>query len=65
MQCREVPELADAFLSDQLLLERTREIVTHLETCPACREEMAARRALRAKLQSAFAGAVDLQPRPG
>jgi hypothetical protein len=63
VQCREVRELADAFLSDQLLVETTHEIVRHLETCPVCREEFAARRALRAKLQSAFAGAADLAPR--
>jgi len=64
MQCREVRELLDAFLSDQLLVETTNEIVAHLETCPACREEIAARRALRATLQSAFAGARTLAPRP-
>jgi hypothetical protein len=64
MQCREVRELADAFLSDQLLVETTHEIVRHLETCPACREDIAARRALRAKLQSAFANARELGPRP-
>jgi len=63
VQCREVRELADAFLSDQLLVETTHEIVRHLEICPACREDLAARRALRAKLQSAFAGAADLAPR--
>jgi len=59
-----VRELADAFLSDQLLVETTHEIVHHLETCPACREELATRRALRAKLQSAFGRAADLAPRP-
>jgi hypothetical protein len=64
MQCREVRELADAFLSDQLLVETTHEIVGHLETCSACREDIAGRRALRAKLQSAFAGAHALAPRP-
>jgi anti-sigma factor RsiW len=63
VQCSEVREFADAFLSDQLLVETTHEIVHHLETCPACREELTARRALRARLQTAFAGAAELAPR--
>lgn len=64
MQCHEARELADPFLSDQLLVETTHEIVRHLEVCPSCREEFASRRALRVQLQSAFARAVDLAPRP-
>ena len=64
VQCREVRQLADAFLSDQLLVETTHEMVRHLEGCPTCREEIAARRALRAKLQNAFASAAELAPRP-
>jgi anti-sigma factor RsiW len=62
--CRETRELADPFLSDQLLVETTHEIVRHLETCPACRDEFAARRTLRGKLQAAFASSRDLAPRP-
>lgn len=64
VNCREARELADPFLSDQLLVETTHEIVRHLETCPECREEFAARGALRAKLQSAVAASPDLAPRP-
>ena len=63
--CRETRELADPFLSDQLLVETTHEIVRHLETCPACRDEFAARRTLRTRLQSAVATAPSLAPRPG
>jgi anti-sigma factor RsiW len=62
--CRETRELADPFLSDQLLVETTNEIVRHLETCAACREEFAARRTLRGRLQSAIAASSDLAPRP-
>ena len=62
--CRETRELADPFLSDQLLVETTHEIVRHLETCPACRDEFAARRTLRGKLQSAVASSHDLAARP-
>jgi anti-sigma factor RsiW len=63
MQCRDVRELLDAFLGDQLLVETTNDVVRHLETCPACRAELEGRRALRARLQSAFASAVELAPR--
>jgi anti-sigma factor RsiW len=64
MQCRDVRELLDAYMGDQLLVETTHHVVRHLETCPACRAELDGRRALRARLQSAFVGAVDLAPTP-
>jgi anti-sigma factor RsiW len=64
MQCRDVRELLDAYLGDQLLVETTNDVVRHLETCPACRGELDGRRALRDRLQSAFVGAVDLAPTP-
>jgi anti-sigma factor RsiW len=63
MQCRDVRELLDAFLGDQLLVETTNDVVRHLEMCPACRAELEGRRALRGRLQSAFAGAAELAPR--
>lgn len=62
-ECRQSRELADAFLSDQLLVETTHEITRHLDGCPACRAEFEARRRLRTALKSAFAGAPELQPR--
>jgi anti-sigma factor RsiW len=64
VNCRETRELADPFLSDQLLVETTHEIVRHLETCATCRDEFAARGALRAKLQAAIAASPGLAPRP-
>ena len=64
VNCREARELADPFLSNQLLVETTHGIVKHLETCPACRDEVAARRTLRMRLQSAIGSAADLAPRP-
>ena len=64
MQCREVRELLDAFVGDQLLVETTYDVVRHLETCPACRADLEGRRALRARLQSAFGRAVALAPSP-
>jgi anti-sigma factor RsiW len=64
MQCREVRDLADSFLSEQLLVETNHELLRHLETCPDCRADLAARRALRAGLRTAFARAEALRPRP-
>lgn len=64
MDCQRVRELADSYLSGQLLVETNHDVVRHLETCPACREEMAARRALRTRLKGAMEAAPDLQPRP-
>jgi hypothetical protein len=64
MQCRDVRELADSFLSEQLLVETNHELLRHLETCPTCRADIAARRALRDRLRSAFSRAEDLRPRP-
>ena len=64
MECRNVRELADSFLSGQLLVETNHELLRHLETCPVCRREMSDRRALRDKLRSAFIHTEDLSPRP-
>src|SRR5580704_19067366 len=62
MECRDVGELADSFVAEELLTETNHEILRHLETCPGCREDLAARRALRAAVQRAFRSARDLGP---
>ncbi len=64
MQCRDIRELADSFLSEQLLVETNHELVRHLETCSDCRADIAARRAVRDRLRAAFTGAEALRPRP-
>jgi len=64
MQCRDVRELADSFLSEQLLVETNHELLRHLDTCPDCRSDIADRRALRDGLRTAFARSEDLTPRP-
>ena len=64
MECREVRQLAEAFVSEQLLVETTQAIVSHLEHCRACRAEVAGLRRLRAATSSAFSTAPDLAPRP-
>jgi hypothetical protein len=64
MECRDVRELADSFLGEELLTETNHEILRHLDTCPACRADLAGRRALREGVQRAFHCAPDLGPRP-
>ena len=61
MQCRDFRELADSYLSDELLVETNHDVIRHLETCPDCRRELAARRELRSKLRAGFENAPDLQ----
>jgi hypothetical protein len=61
MQCRDFREVADSFLSDELLVETNHDVIAHLETCADCRRELAARRALRTILRTSFAKADDLQ----
>src|SRR5581483_12351455 len=62
MNCRDVREVADSFLCEELLTETNHEILRHLETCPACRAEVDARRRLRGALWTAFTRAPELQP---
>jgi anti-sigma factor RsiW len=61
MQCRDFRELADSYLSDELLVETNHDVIRHLEACPECRRELAARRELRSKLRAGFENAPDLQ----
>jgi len=63
MDCRKVRELADSFLSEQLLVETNHDLLRHLETCPDCRADLAGRRALRDGLRTAFLHAEELRPR--
>jgi hypothetical protein len=62
MQCRDVRELADSFLSEELLTETNHEILRHLETCPECRADIASRRELRDALRGAFHRSELLKP---
>jgi len=54
MNCRDVRDVADLFLCEELLTETNHEILRHLDTCPSCRTEIDARRRLRAALRTAF-----------
>jgi hypothetical protein len=64
MQCRDVRDLADSFLSEQLLVETNHDLVRHLEMCPECRAAIADGRRLRETLRTAFERADSLRPRP-
>lgn len=61
MNCRDVRELADSYLCDELMTETNHQILRHLETCAGCRLEVDGRRRLRAALRTAFSRAPDLQ----
>ena len=61
MQCRDFRELADSYLSDELLVETNHDVIRHLEMCVECRRELAARRDLRSTLRTGFENATDLQ----
>src|SRR5438128_11295565 len=64
MNCRDVRELADSFLAEELLTETNHEILRHVETCPVCRADLAARRGLREGVRRAFEHASGVNPRP-
>ena len=62
MNCRDVRDNADSFLSEELLTETNQEILRHLGNCPPCRREIDLRRRLRVALRDAFSRAPDLRP---
>ncbi len=64
MQCHEFGEIVDSYLIDELLGETNHDVIKHLEACPACRRELAARRATREALRRAFDAAPEFQLRP-
>lgn len=64
MQCRDVRELAESFISEQLLNETNHDIVRHLETCPSCRRDIEERRVLRTAVRRAFQSDAQLNPTP-
>src|SRR5262249_11493070 len=64
MECRDVREIADSFLSEQLLVETTHDILRHLAQCPSCRAEIDSCRRLRTTLRGAFERSPDLRATP-
>ncbi len=61
MRCQEFREMMDSYMSNELLVETNHEVLRHLETCRACRAELAARRELRTRLGSAVKNSPAMQ----
>ncbi len=64
MECRDVRNLAEAYVSDQLMVETAETVAAHLELCASCRREIDGVRRLRAAVRSSFDAAQALAPRP-
>ena len=61
MRCQEFKEMMDSYLGDELLVETNHEVLRHLENCPACRNELAARRGLLTQMRLAVKIAPEMQ----
>ena len=61
MQCSDFREMADSYLSDELLIETNHDVIRHLESCAECRAELAGRRQLRHELRKQFNQSVELR----
>ena len=61
MQCSDFREIADSYLSDELLIETNHDVLRHLACCAECRAELAARRVLRHELQTKFNQSAELR----
>lgn len=64
MQCREVRQLAEAFVGEQLPAETTHAVVAHLQECPTCGAALDQLRRLRNTTRAAFERAPELSVRP-
>lgn len=64
MHCKDFREIADSYLSDELLVETNLEVLRHLENCSDCRGQMSARREIRSQLRAALRAAPESQISP-
>jgi anti-sigma factor RsiW len=64
MECRDVRDLLDSYLAQELLVETNHELLRHLPSCPECSAELDARLRLREGLKRAFARSSALAMRP-
>jgi hypothetical protein len=62
MNCRDLREVADSFLDEELPAGTDHEVLRHLDTCASCRTEIDGRRRLHEALRSAVNRAPELQP---
>lgn len=51
--CEKTRRYMDAYISNELLVETTQDVLQHLDSCPECASELDARTRLRARLKSA------------
>ena len=65
MNCKDFKDIADSYLSNELLVETNHEFLQHLEACSNCRGELAGRRELRERLRAAVKNAPQSQMNPG
>lgn len=56
--------MIDSYLNDELLIETNHEVLRHLESCTACRSELAAHRALQTRLRAAVKSAPEMRINP-
>lgn len=64
MNCKDFKEIADSYLSNELLVETNHEVLQHLENCANCRQELGARRELRDVLRVAIKSSANSRINP-
>ncbi len=64
MNCRDFREIADTYLSDELLVETNHEVFQHLENCAECRQELSLRREVRQRLRASLINAPEFKLNP-
>ncbi len=61
MNCKDLNELVDSYLSNELLVETNHDVIRHLEHCRDCRRMLGEHRELRTALKNAVIGADESQ----
>ena len=51
--CEKIRKYLDSYISNELLIETNHEVLRHVESCPACANELEARTQLRTRLRAA------------
>ena len=64
MDCKELKEMFDSYISDELLVETNHGVLRHLEKCSDCRRELSDRRNLTRQIRRAVKGSSETQLDP-
>ena len=64
MNCKDFREIADTYLSDELLVETNHGVFQHLEGCAVCRDELGFRREVRQRLRLSLKTSDEFQLSP-